>query len=213
VIDPRRPERIAICICGASGVLIGFRLAQVLREIGVEPIAILSREALRVSEIECGSSREFVNALERMCRAVYLEDEVDASIASSSNPLDAVVIAPATIRTIGCIVSGSCRGLHIRVAMNALRLRRPVVAVIRESPLGTAELRLLYRASMLGVTIVPAVIAPYTGMKSLLEAIDFVVGKVLDVLGIDHNLYARYSPSRAARSRDLCLYLFSQEGS
>ncbi len=216
MIGPRRPERgsrIAVCITGASGCVLALRLCEVLRERGFELEAVVTRAALTVADYECVSRDWFLSKLRAWVQNIYNEDELDAPLASSSYSIDTCIIVPASIKTLAMVVNGIAENLVVRTVLNALRMRRPVVAVVRESPLGVVELRVLYMAARLGIAIVPAVIGFYARPQNIRDAVDFVVGKVLDVLGIENDLYTRWSEVRSRKSRlpDPCRVLYGSE--
>ncbi len=213
MIGPRRPEhgsRIAVCVTGASGCVLALRLCEVLNERGFELEAVVTRAALTVADYECVSRDWFLSRLRAWVRNIYNEDELDAPLASSSYGIDACIVIPASIKTLAMVVNGIAENLVVRAVLNALRMRRPVVAVVRESPLGVAELRVLYMAAKLGIVIVPAVIGFYARPQNIRDIVDFVVGKVLDVLGIENDLYTRWNEVRSRKSRlpDPCRVLY-----
>jgi len=216
VIGPRRTERlqrIVVSVTGASGCVLTLRLCEVLSSLGLEIEAVVSRRALTVADYECVSRSWFLSKLRTWVRNLYSDDELDAPPASSSYRVDGCVIVPASINTLAKIVSGIEDNLIVRTALNVLRMQRPLVAVIRESPLGVVELRTLYMAAKLGISIVPAVVGFYAHPQTIRDVVDFIVGKVLDVLGIENELYARWHEIRLnkSRSRDPCQILYEPE--
>ncbi len=213
MIDPRRPEqrgKYVLVVTGASGLVLALRLAEILRSYGYAVEAVVSEGALRVAEYECVSRDWFLKKLGEYCRAVYREDEWSSPLASSSNFVDVLgcVVVPASIKTVSLAIHAINENLCVRVITNCLRMGKPVVLVVRECPLGVAELRVLYRAARMGMKIVPAVVGFYTYPRSVKDVIDFIVGKVLDVLGIENELYRRWSSSREARIPDPCQDLY-----
>ncbi|MEM4512710.1 MAG: UbiX family flavin prenyltransferase, partial [Acidilobaceae archaeon] len=137
------------------------------------------------------SESELVRILESYAR-VYDNRDYSSPLASSSNQPDAMVIVPASMKTIGLISNGIPAGLVSRAALAILRLRRKLVVAPRESPLGVSELRNLYRLALSGAIIVPLTLAFYSRPKTVDDIVDFNVGKILDVLGVKHNLYKRW---------------------
>ena len=216
MIDPRRTEqlqRIVVGITGASGCVVALRLCEVLNSLGLEIEAVVSRRALTVADYECVSRSWFLSKLRTWVRNLYSDNDLNAPLASSSYRVDGCIIVPATINTLAKIVNSIGDNLVVRTALNVLRMRRPLVAVVRESPLGIAELRTLYMAAKMGISIVPAVIGFYTHPQSVRDVVDFIVGKVLDVLGIENELYTRWHEIRSSRfrSRDPCQILYESE--
>lgn len=174
----------------------------------------MSRVAMKVAESECISGDFLLSKLRELgADSVYLDHELDSPLSSSSYvaAVDWVAVVPASIKTVASIAYGLSDNLVARVALNALRLGKKVIVVPRESPLGEVELRVLYRAARAGVHVVPATVGFYTKPETLLDLIDFVVGKVLDVAGVRHQLYPRW-PSTRGVGMDVCskLYLRSE---
>jgi 4-hydroxy-3-polyprenylbenzoate decarboxylase len=184
------PRRILVAVTGASGVVYGVRLVQVLLEKGVSVDAVVTRAARRISVYEEGY--DVADKLASMGVRVYGEDEIDAPYASSSSAPDAMVVAPCSTRTLAAVAHGLADNLVTRAALAVLRLRRPLVLVVRETPLGLAEIENMLRAARAGAVILPACPAFYHRPRSVQDMVDFVVGKVLDVLGLEHNLYRRW---------------------
>ncbi len=151
---------------------------------------IATAAAQRVAEYEEDISIESV--AHRLGAKLYWSDEIDAPYASSSRVADAMIIAPCSMRTLAAIAHGIPDNLVTRAALAHLRLRRPLVLVVRETPLGLAEIRNMLRAAENGAVILPASPGFYTKPRSVDEMVDFVAGKVLDALGIEHNLYRRW---------------------
>ncbi len=187
-----------MAVTGASGVVYGVRLVEVLLERGVEVEAVVTRAARAVSRHEEGY--DVAERIASMGVRVYGEDDLEAPYASSSSAPDAMVVAPCSTRTLAAIALGLADNLVTRAALSVLRLRRPLVLVVRETPLGLAELENMVRAARAGAVILPAAPAFYHRPKTVMDLVDFVVGKVLDVLGIPHQLYRRwgYSSSSSA---------------
>uniref|UniRef100_A0A7C4BEF5 UbiX family flavin prenyltransferase n=1 Tax=Ignisphaera aggregans TaxID=334771 RepID=A0A7C4BEF5_9CREN len=205
--------KLLLGVTGASGCVIALRLGEVLKGLGHEVYAVVSDEALTVADYECVNRGWFSEKLKSFSSAIYRESDIDADIGSSSNVLDGYLIAPATIKTMAMIVSGLAENLIIRAALVGLRMRKPVVAVVRESPLGVVELSVLLKAARLGIYIVPAVIGFYTYPQSIRDVVDFIVGKALDALSIRHDLYKRWRGSRPPLYPDPCEVLYGSANS
>ncbi len=180
--------RLIVAVTGASGVIYGKRLLEVLREKGVEIHLVISGAARRVIGHELGGEEGF-NSL---AHHIYDPMDLDAPITSGSFPVKGMVIVPASMRTIAAISHGYGDNLITRAADVQLKERRPLVLVPRETPLSTIHLENMARLSRMGVCILPAMPAFYHKPESIEELVDFVVGKILDQLGIWHSLYARW---------------------
>ena len=117
---------------------------------------------------------------------------MDAPIASGSARWDAMVICPCTMSTASKIAAGISDNLTCRAAHVALKERRGLVVVPRETPVSTPHLRALASLSETGVIVLPAMPAFYGKPQNVDDLVDFVVGRILDVLGIDNALYKRW---------------------
>ena len=187
-------EKIGVALTGASGLIYGIRLIRYLKETGYRVLVIYTKRSIDVAFHELGYSRDsYVGLLKKIADAVYYEDDFESPLASSSNQPDALVIAPCSVKTLSGIVNGYAENLVIRSALAILRLGRPLVLVPRETPIGVVEAELMYRALLLGAKIVPACPGFYHGPRNIDDLVDFVVGKILDVLGIKHSLYKKWS--------------------
>ncbi len=193
-------KRYVVVITGASGSAYGFRLVEQLLRWG-EVTLVMTPAGAQVAEHELGVSidpsdgREtvlrFIGVDEGPLRVVRDDDLFDA-IASGSSAVDAVVVAPASMGFVGSLASGLASDLAERAADVALKERRPLVIVPRETPLSLIHLRNLTSLAEAGAIVVPAMPAFYHGPGSMDDLIDFVAGKVLDVLGIGHSLFRRW---------------------
>ena len=181
--------RLVVAITGASGAIYGRRLLEVLRELGIETHLIISRAGEKVVRLELGVDPK---ELKRLADRVYEPEDLDAPISSGSYPVDGVVIAPCSMRTLAAIAHGLASNLILRAADVAIKERRPLILVPRETPLSPIHLRNMLVLAELGVRIIPACPAFYHQPKTISDLVDFVVGRVLDALGIRHELFRRY---------------------
>ena len=181
--------KIVVGITGASGIGIGIRLLEVLRE--HETYLIISRNAKDILSLETNYSLEDV---EKLASKIYNNLMVDVDIASGTNRFDALIIAPCSINTLSKIACGIEDNLITRVAAVALKEGRKMVIVPRENPLSTIALKRMYELSAIGVKIVLPIPAFYLKPKKIEDVVDYTVAKVLDFLSIKHNLYEPYRP-------------------
>ena len=196
-----------IAITGASGVVYGLRLLEVLAEqkIPVELVIsdtakIVMKEELTPSNTRCfpegnipisgtGPAGE-----SRPVPLVHIHDFHDftAPIASGSYPTEGMVIIPCSMGTLGAIASGLSQNLIHRAADCTIKEGRKLILAPRETPLSAIHLENMLKLARLGVKIVPPMPAFYSGQKNIQDLVDFVVGKVLDQMGIPHMLYPRW---------------------
>lgn len=173
--------RVLVGITGASGVVYGVRLVNVLREKKIETFCVVSRNAEKIMKLEIGENIE-----------CYREDEIEAPFSSGSFGIDAMAIVPCSMKTLAAIACGYANNLITRSADVVLKERKKLILVPRETPLHTIHLENMLRLSKAGAIILPAMPAFYHKPKKIDDLIDFVVGKILDVLGIENNLYERW---------------------
>lgn len=199
-------QRIVVAITGASGSIYGLRLVEELLSQDCRVTLLLSKAGLEVLRYETGLGWEGTTGQRLQLMRDYfggnrhLEhlgcDDLFAAIASGSAAPDAVVIAPCSMGTAGRIAAGLSGNLIERVADVALKERRELILVPRETPLSAIHLENLLKLSRAGAHILPAMPAFYHRPQRLEEAIDFVVGKILDSLGIEHSLFARWGEEK-----------------
>jgi 4-hydroxy-3-polyprenylbenzoate decarboxylase len=178
---------IVVAITGAYGAVIGVRLLEVLAEQRAHSVhLIVSTAAQAVIALELDSDVR-LPATHR-----WDVDDLAAPIASSSHAADAMVIAPCSMKTLSAVAHGYASDLIVRSAEIMLRLGRPLVLMPRETPLSLPAIENMRQAKQAGAIILPPVVAYYPRPQTVDEMTDFFAGKVLDVLGLDHNLYRRW---------------------
>jgi len=187
--------RLIVAVTGASGAIYAKRLLEVLREKGTEVHLIVSEPARLVVERELGA----LQAFDGLADHVYDPRDMRAPITSGSFRVDGMVIVPASMKTIAAIASGYSENLVARAADVQLKERRPLIIVPRETPMSAIHLENMAKLSRLGVTILPAMPGFYHRPRTIDDLVDFVVGKVLDQLGLDHDLYRRWGTKSLRR--------------
>ena len=188
--------RLVVAITGASGAIYGKRLLEALKELGVETHLIISGAAEEVIRLELGVDPEEIR---RIADASYHPDDLTAPLSSGSYHVDGMVIAPCSMKTLAAIAHGLASNLILRAADVCIKEGRPLILVPRETPLSRIHLRNMLTLAEMGVRILPACPAFYHKPESIGDLVDFVVGKVLDSLGLHHNLYQRYGGRGGAK--------------
>jgi len=184
---------LSVAITGSSGVRVALRFLEVAASVGLEVRGVIVSEgAFNVAFYEEGLGREELRSILSRYSRVYTDDQLESPLASSSSQPEAMVIVPASMKTIGLIAHGIPSTLTSRAALAILRLRRRLVVAPRETPLGVAELSNMLRLARMGALIVPMTLAFYNKPRSLEDAVDFVVGKIFDALGVEVELYRRW---------------------
>lgn len=191
--------RIVIGMSGASGAVYGIRLLEVLRGIDdVESHLIATRAARLTIAAETDLT---VDAVEQLAGYVHHHQDVGAPIASGSFPVDAMIVAPCSMKTVSAIANSYADNLLVRAADVMLKERRPLVLMPRESPLHLGHCRLLYEVAQLGAIVAPPMPAFYNRPQTLEEVVDHSVGRVLDLIGIDAGIVKRWT-GRGERIED-----------
>jgi 4-hydroxy-3-polyprenylbenzoate decarboxylase len=185
-------KRLIVGISGASAAIYGIRLLGVLRETDVETHLVISSAAKKIILLETDFKVEEVEAL---ADHVYDIDDIGAAIASGSFRTDGMVIIPCSIKSLSAIANSYGANLLLRAADVTLKERRRLVAVVRETPLHRGHLQLMLKVTDMGAIIFPPLPAFYHRPQSIEDIVDHTVGRVLDLFGIDHALFERWSGS------------------
>jgi 4-hydroxy-3-polyprenylbenzoate decarboxylase len=183
-------KRLVVGITGASGVIYGIRLLEVLRASDeVETHLVVSPAAKATIAQETDWK---VSAVEALADQVYDDRDIGAAIASGSFATAGMVIIPCSIKTLSAVAHSFSADLLSRAADVTLKEGRPLVLVVRETPLHLGHLRLLTQAAEMGVVIFPPVPAFYGRPQTLDDVINGTVGRVLLRLGFENELYTRW---------------------
>lgn len=185
-MDPvvaERPFRLIVGVSGASGVIYGIRLLEVLRPVArVETHLILTAAARQTIPIETTWDPRDVEALADVS---HRPGDIAASISSGSFPIDAMAVVPCSMGTLSAIAHSASDNLLERAADVTLKEHRRLVLVPRESPLHLGQLRLLVQAAEIGAIVCPPMPAFYNRPTSVQEIVDQTIARVLDLIGID----------------------------
>jgi 4-hydroxy-3-polyprenylbenzoate decarboxylase len=195
-------KRIFVAMTGASGSVYGLRLVEQLCLSGIDVTFSASCSGTLVCREETGLdlSGDLAKATQRLYAHLEVDtglemvhpDDLFCPVASGSAAPDAMVVAPCSMGTLARIACGISGNLIERCADVMLKERKPLLLVPRETPLSEIHLENMLRLSRAGAQIVPAMPAFYHKPESVIEMVDFVVGKVLDQLGIEHELFKRW---------------------
>ena len=177
---------IVVGVSGASGAPIAVRVLEALHDARANVSLVVSEGARAVLREEAGLEPE---SLHRLATHTYSDRDLDAPIASGSVPTRGMAVVPCSSNTAAKIALGLADTLLTRAAAVHLKERRPLVIVPRETPLSTVLLRHLTSLSELGTVVLVASPAYYLRPKSVDEMTDYLAGKVLDHLGVAHQLY------------------------
>ena len=151
----------------------------------------MSENAKKVIEYESGDVRKIL-AHFRKYGKVYDENEIDAPTASGSSLYDAMVVCPCSMKTLSAIANGFSYNLITRSADVMINEKRKLILVPRETPISSIHLENMLKLSKIGVIILPPILSLYHKPKKVEDMVDFVAGKVLDLLGVENKLYKRW---------------------
>jgi flavin prenyltransferase len=191
MISAERPKlKIVVGVSGASGAIYGLRLLEKLRlQPTVETHLILSRSGEKTLFLELGKK-----AAELRCLAhfSYPLEDISGRLASGSFRTGGMVIAPCSIHTMSAIAHGITANLLTRAADVALKERRPLILMVRESPLHLGHLRTMVALAEMGAIIAPPVPGFYHNPETILDLVDHSVDRVLDLLGLPSETAKRW---------------------
>ena len=196
----RPPNRLIVGISGASGVVYGARLLELLQPLAVESHLVMSRSAEVTLALETPLKPADLRARSDVVHAV---GDLAAPISSGSFPTIGMVVAPCSIRSMAEIATGVTTTLLTRAADVTLKERRRLVLLVRETPLHTGHLRTMTALSEMGAVIAPPVPAFYAKPKTIEEMIDQTLGRILDLFGIDVGIVRRWGEAPEPGERPL----------
>lgn len=187
---PSHSNRLIVGISGASGAILGIRLLEALRQDdSIETHLILSDAAKITIAQETGWK---ISDVEALADEVHKAGNIGASIASGSFETKGMVVVPCSIKSLSAIAHSYADDLLARAADVQLKEGRPLVLVVRESPLHLGHLRLMVQAAEIGAVILPPMPAFYSEPQSLDDMINGIVGRILLRLGIANDLYSEW---------------------
>lgn len=201
---PDKPSRVAVGITGASGALYAVRTLAALLAAGVRVDLVVSDFGRRLLADELGPDAAadrlgpYLTARYGVVIApgaliVHRNRDAGAAIASGTSPCDAMVIVPCSMKTLAGVAHGLSRNLIERAADVALKERRPLVIVPRETPLSLPQLRNMVLCAEAGAHLLPAMPAFYQRPATLDDLADFMAGRIVSCLGLEHDLFPAWT--------------------
>ena len=184
-----RHDKIVIGFSGASGIIYGIRLLEILHSINIQTYLVISEWAKKNIEIETDKTLEYVKSLSSVN---YDNFRLDASVSSGSFLHDGMVIVPCSMKSLSSIANGYDDTLISRAASVTLKESRKLIIVPRETPLSRIHLENMVKLQEAGAIILPAMPGFYHKPSTIEEIIDHLVGKILDQLNIKHDLFKRW---------------------
>ncbi len=192
--------RLVIGISGATGSIYGIRILETLQRRAVETHLVLTDSAKRTIDMETDYT---VSQVEAMATEVHDYRDIGATIASGSFKTDGMIIAPCAIKSLSALANSYNENLLIRAADVALKEKRKLVVIVRETPLHVGHLRLMTMVAEMGGTILPPMPAFYHLPQTMDDIINQTVGKALDQFSIEHNLFQRWAGGDKERIKRL----------
>jgi 4-hydroxy-3-polyprenylbenzoate decarboxylase len=184
-----RDDKIVVGFSGASGIIYGIRLLEILHSINIQTYLIISEWAKKNIEIETDKTLEYVKSLSSIN---YDNFKLDASVSSGSFLHDGMVIVPCSMKSLSSIANGYDDTLISRAASVTLKESRKLILVPRETPLSRIHLENMIKLQDAGAIILPAMPGFYHRPSTIDEIVDHLVGKILDQLKIKHDLFSRW---------------------
>ncbi|AZV80335.1 UbiX family flavin prenyltransferase [Parasedimentitalea marina] len=191
--------RVVLGVAGASGAALALSVAQQLSELNVDIDLVTSTAAERTLAEECGS--DAFETLKALATRVHPLSDIGASIASGSVPVAGMIVAPCSMRSLAAIAHGLDDNLLTRAAGVQLKERRRLVLLTREAPLTLAHLRNMTAATELGAIILPPVPAFYLKPKKVVEIVDQIAGRAIDLLSIAAPIAGQWAQSDGPMAR------------
>jgi 4-hydroxy-3-polyprenylbenzoate decarboxylase len=182
-------RQIILAITGASGAVYGIQALEILRSLGHKTHLIVSRAARQTIEQETGHTADEIAA---MASFTYDPADIGAPIASGSFPVDGMLVAPCSIKTLSAVANSYTADLIPRAADVCLKEGRPLVLMVRESPLHIGHLRLMTQAAEAGAVIYPPIPTFYGHPQTVADIVNASVGRALARLGISNDAYPKW---------------------
>ncbi|HOV79717.1 MAG TPA: UbiX family flavin prenyltransferase [Bacillota bacterium] len=189
--------RVLVGITGASGAIYGITVLKLLKECGVETHLIMSDWAKRTIELETGRTPDQVASMASCC---YRPGDMAAAVSSGSFRHRGMVIAPCSMKTLAAIACGYSDNLIARAADVVIKEGRKLVLLPRETPFSPVHLENMLKLARIGVTIMPPVPAFYHRPQTVEDLVTQTAGRVLDLLGIDNDLFPRWGDGNPEHS-------------
>lgn len=187
---------LVVAITGATGVIYGVELLRVLRDLGQETHLILSESAGLNLSLETEYS---ISEVQSLASVVYNNKDVGAAVASGSFRTCGMIVVPCTIKTLSAVANSFTYNLIIRAADVTLKERRKLILMVRETPLHKGHLELMTRVTDYGGIILPPMPAFYHRPQTVMDIVHQSLGKALDQVGIEHNLFERWTGGNRGR--------------
>jgi len=191
------PERLIIGISGASGAIFGIRLLETLAQSNEYETHLIISPSARVTIVQ--ETTYSVSQVEALADVVHNPADIGASIASGSFRVRGMIVAPCSIKMLSGVANSYDADLLTRAADVQLKEGRPLLLMLRETPLHVGHLRLMVQAAEAGAIIMPPVPAFYSKPETVEDIVNNIVGRALARMGIENELYYEWLGMRKGR--------------
>ncbi|CCH46771.1 Phenylacrylic acid decarboxylase [Wickerhamomyces ciferrii] len=185
-----KPKRIVVAITGATGVVLGVKILEMLQKLGVETHVIISKWGVGTMKFETDYTLKDIT---RLSTVHYLSKDVSAPISSGSFHHDGMIVVPCSMKTLSAIRTGYTEDLIVRAADVTIKEKRRLLLCVRETPLSSIHLENMLSLSNKDVIIFPPVPAFYTRPKSIDDIVQQTSGRILDFFGLDTSNFPRWN--------------------
>jgi len=182
-------KTLVVGISGSSSVILGIKLLEFLWSANIQTHLIITSTAKKIIDHE---TEYTVADVKKLAAKTYENTDLFAPTASGSFKTDGMIIIPCSMKTLAGIASGYSDNLLLRSADVCLKERRKLILVTRETPLSLIHIENMAKVTRAGGVVLPPVLSFYSKPKNIEDMINYILGKVLDVLGIDNKLYERW---------------------
>ncbi len=180
--------RVVVAVTGASGAIYAKRLLEILKEKNIPTDLIVSHAAAQIIEHELSISLDIFGSL---ASRQHKPDHLSSPLASGSYKVDAVIVVPCSMKTMAAAASGYAENLITRAIDVAIKEKRKLILVPRETPMSSIHLENMLTLARLGAYIIPACPGFYHNPKRIVDLVEFIVSKILDSLGVEHYLHEK----------------------
>ncbi len=181
--------KLVVGMSGASGSILCIRLLECLKRAKVETHLIMTETARKIMEHETGCT---VSQVKKLATKAYDNKDFFSAVASGTFRTDGMIVVPCSMKTLAGIASGFSENLLLRAADVCLKEKRKLVLIPREAPLGTIHIENMLRVSRAGGIILPPMMGFYQKPKNLNDMVNQILGKVLDIFGIENSMLKRW---------------------
>ncbi|MFX1499942.1 MAG: UbiX family flavin prenyltransferase [Promethearchaeota archaeon] len=174
-----------VAVTGATGIYLAIKFLELIKQKNIKTELIISENAEKIVSIETSYN---ISEVRKLADKNYDVNDLLAPPASGSYKLDSMIIIPCSMKSLSAIANGYANNLITRAADVAIKEKRKLILVVRETPFSAIHLKNMYKLAKLGVVIFPPIPSYYTQPKNIDELIEFTIGRILDQIGLESNI-------------------------